>query len=58
MKIRIEYQGRVAICQDTDVNDICDAMDLVEQSLIDVGYSRDRVEAAIIYRAKALEKER
>ena len=54
MKIIIEYDDRTITVEDPDVIDICEALDLVERGLEDVGYSAERIQGAIHRRGREI----
>ena len=54
MKITIEHESHVAIVEDDFVVDICEAIDLVEKGLIEIGYSQERVHGAFLVKAKEI----
>ena len=54
MKITIEHDDHKIVVEDPDVIDICEAIELMEQALIEIGYSEDRVCGAILHRASEL----
>ncbi|MFT7538063.1 MAG: hypothetical protein ACI9F2_000203 [Lysobacterales bacterium] len=58
MKITIEYDQRRVIVENTEVIDVCDAIDLMERALIDIGYDDIRVRNAIVFRGSQIEEDR
>ncbi len=57
MKITIEQAGHKVTMQDDSIVDICDAIDLIERALWEVGYAKERVEGAFIVKAKQINNE-
>ena len=53
MKITIEHESHKIIVENEDVQDICDALDLVEQALLKIGYEPPRIKGG--FRQKVLE---
>lgn len=57
MKITIEHENHKAVVHDEHVVDICEAIDLMEKALIQIGYAPERVEGAIVVKAKMIKGE-
>lgn len=55
MKITIEHEGHHTTVEDETVVDICEAIDLVEKALINIGYAPERIEGAILVKAQQIE---
>ena len=57
MKITIDHEGHSVTLQDEAVVDICEAIDLMEKALCEVGYAPERVEGGFLIKAKQINKE-
>ena len=57
MKITVEHEGHRAVVEDDQIVDITDAIDLMEQALIEVGFNSERIEGAFLYKAQEIEKQ-
>ena len=57
MKITIEHNGQRIVVEDESVVDICDAIDLVERGFWEIGFDKERVEGAILVKAKQITSE-
>ena len=57
MKIIIEHENHRAVVEDEDIVDVTDAIELMEQALIQVGYDAERLEGAFLYKAGEIQKE-
>ena len=56
MKITIEHEGHRSVVEDEHIVDITDAIDLMEQAFIEVGYDAARLEGAFLYKAQEIQK--
>ncbi|MBZ0166233.1 MAG: hypothetical protein K8I00_05445 [Candidatus Omnitrophica bacterium] len=56
MKIIIEHEGHRVTLEDDAVVDVCDAIDLMEQALMGVGYAPERLQGAFLIKAKQIEE--
>ncbi|MGE0268193.1 MAG: hypothetical protein AB7S78_07045 [Candidatus Omnitrophota bacterium] len=54
MKITIEHEGHKITLEDETIVDICEAIDLLEQALIKVGYDPQRLQGAFIVKARQI----
>ena len=54
MKIIVEHEGHRAVVEDEHIVDITDAMDLMEQAFIEVGYAAERLQGAFLHKAKEI----
>ena len=57
MKITVEHEGHKATLEDETIVDICEAIDLMEQALIGVGYEPERLRGAFIVKAQEIQNE-
>jgi hypothetical protein len=57
MKITIEHENHRITVQDDSVVDICDAIDLMEKALIEIGYAPQRVEGGLCVKVREIQKE-
>ncbi len=55
MKITIEHEGHKATLEDESIVDICDAIDLMAQAFIGVGYEPQRLRGAFIVKAEEIQ---
>ena len=58
MKITIEHGDQTAILEDENVVDICDAVDLMEKALVEIGYAQERVRGAFLVKAREIGENR
>jgi hypothetical protein len=58
MKLTIEFEGRTIVLDRDDVVDICDVLALMEEGLIECGYDRNRIDAAIEFWANQIKEGR
>lgn len=54
MKITIEHEGMRAVVEDEAVHDICDAIDLMEKALLEIGYAQDRINGGLAVKVKEI----
>ncbi len=54
MKIIIHHEDLKTTVEDPDVIDICEALDLVERGLEEIGFSTERIQGAIHRRGKEI----
>ena len=57
MKITIEHLGNKVTVVDEVAHDICDAIDLMEEALLKIGYEPERVKGGFLYKAAEIAKE-
>ena len=55
MKIIIEHEGLKTTLEDEAVIDICDAIDLMEKALQQVGFASERIRGGFVVKAKEIE---
>ena len=56
MKIIVEHEGHRSVVEDEEIVDITDAIDLMEQAFIEVGYDAERLEGAFLYKAQEVQE--
>ena len=57
MKITIEHEDHKIMVEDEVVVDICEAIDLMERALVQVGYDPQRVEGGLVVKAQQIKGE-
>jgi len=55
MKITIEHEGMRAVVEDETVHDICEAIDLIERALLEIGYSQDRINGGLAVKVREIQ---
>jgi len=56
MKITIEHEGMKAVVEDEAVHDICDAIDLMEKALLEIGYGKQRINGGLAVKVKEIQQ--
>ncbi len=57
MKIVIEHEGHSVTVEDEEIVDVCDAIDLMEEALLGIGYDMERLKGAFLVKARQVEEE-
>ena len=56
MRITIEHEGHRTAVEDETVVDICEAIDLMERALFEIGYEPQRIRGAFLVKARQIEE--
>ncbi len=58
MRITIEHEGHRIAVENETVVDICEAIDLMEKALFEIGYEPQRIQGAFLIKARQIQESR